>query len=333
LENARARIERILGNEKSAGTHPRVAIIDGEATDKGWEKVGELIDAKIGFRNSSESPRRAPIESLPVVEIRTRADVERLLTDRPVLKPLDRYRKLFADVSGWFRLPAISIWDSLLTLQHDDGVTGNFLEIGVWMGRSALLSTMHSSEDEECVFVDPLRVEETEARLRSVRKSGLHFIHGTSRTLSASMLPGGGAPNYRWIHIDGEHSGTAVEHDLSLASALLAPGGIIAVDDFFEAAYPQVTVAVIEHLRAHPKSLMMFLCGYSKAYLCQPSDGRWLLKHVAEKLNSDMEERGAQPVTLFKTADPIDLNCFGIGPRVEGAAYRGPDWGKELLNY
>jgi hypothetical protein len=332
LENAKARLDDVMRGDAVA-SRPRVAIINGITTEEGWSEIGESIDAKIGFRNSADSPRRAPIEGLRVVELRTGADAERLLTDKPVLKPLDQYRKLFADVPGWFRLPAISIWDSLLTLQSDADVTGNFLEIGVWMGRSALLSTLHSSESEQCVFVDPLRIEEAEARLRSVRESGLHFIQGTSRSISAPMLPGAGAPSYRWIHIDGEHSGTAVEHDVALASSILAPRGIIVIDDFFDAAYPQITFAVIEHLRAHPKSLMMFLCGYSKAYLCHPSDGRWLLKHVAEKLNDDMMERGAQPVTLFKTADPIDLNCFGIGPRVEGTAFRGPDWKTDLLEY
>ncbi len=31
----------------------------------------------------------------------------------------------------------------------------------------------------------------------------------------------------------------------------------------------------------------------------------------------DLEELCAPPLTLFKTADPIDLNCFGIAPHAE----------------
>jgi hypothetical protein len=126
------------------------------------------------------------------------------------------------------------------------------------------------------------------------------------------MLPVPVPPSYRWIHIDGEHTEVAVAHDLALASSLLGERGIITVDDFFSPVYPQITFAVIDYIRAHPKSLMMFLCGFDKGYLCHPSDSRWLLEYVATQLCDDMVARGSPPFTLFKTADPLELNCFGI---------------------
>lgn len=47
----------------------------------------------------------------------------------------------------------------------------------------------------------------------------------------------------------------------------------------------------------------------------------------------DLDERGASPVTLFKTADPLDLNCFGIAPRRVNKPFRGPDWDDERIKY
>lgn len=316
-----------------ADSEERVVMIGGSLSDEEWATIGDSIDAKISGLRSSDTPRRERLRTVCAVELRTAADVDRLLQPDPHLTPLDIYRKQFDGVPGWFRLPAIALWDSLLTFQSTNGVRGNFLEIGVWKGRSALLSALHSAEGEECVHVDLLPSEEARANLKRVRQSGLHFFNTTSRTLAPEILPGSGAPGYRWIHIDGEHTGIAVEKDLTLASSLLGPRGIIVVDDFFSHEYPQITFAVIEHLKAHPKTLMMFLCGYSKAYLCHPSDGVWLLQYVAERLAADLEERGAPPFTLFKTTDPLDLNAFGIGPRSDGLLFRGPDDDKALLRF
>ena len=49
--------------------------------------------------------------------------------------------------------------------------------------------------------------------------------------------------SFRWIHIDGEHTGQAVGNDLAIAHELLADDGIICIDDFFNPAYAQVSAA------------------------------------------------------------------------------------------
>lgn len=331
-ERATARVTQ-LAEQAGSEREICVAIIGGPLTEAKWKAVASCMKAKITPRAFLQSPRLARIESVHALELRTNRDVRRLLADQPEITPLDEFRRTFSDVPGWFTLPAACIWDSLLTLQTSSGVSGNFLEIGVWKGRSAILSTLHASEEDECVFVDPLPIEEAKASLRSVRQSRLHFIKATSRNLTAGLLPGSERSGYRWIHIDGEHSGIAVAHDLALASSVLGERGVIVVDDFFTPSYPQISFAVLDHLRAHPKSLTMFLCGFNKAYLCHPSDARWLLAHVANNMVTDLEVRGVSSITLFKTADPLDLNCFGVGPQGENEAFRGPDWDNHLLLY
>jgi hypothetical protein len=332
-ENARARMIDVAERAGSIDGGIRVAIIDGPLSDDDWEGIAACMNAKIAPPTWPQTARLERIDRVHAFELRTSGDVRRLLTDQPEITPFDEFRRLFAGVPGWFTMQAACIWDSLLNFQSSSKVSGHFLEIGVWKGRSALLSTLHASEDEECVYVDMLPIEEARANLRSVRTSGLHFIRATSRNLVAAMLPESATSGYRWIHIDGEHSGIAVEHDLAFASSLLGERGIIVIDDFFTPSYPQITFAVLDHLRAHPKSLVMFLCGFNKAYLCHPSDARWLLTHVANNMVNDMVERGTSDVTLFKTADPLDLNCFGLDIRGVNERFRGPDWDKDLLLY
>ena len=50
------------------------------------------------------------------------------------MKRFDQYMQHFADLDGWFQTPAIAIWDSLLSYQQEQRITGNLLEIGVWKG-------------------------------------------------------------------------------------------------------------------------------------------------------------------------------------------------------
>lgn len=310
-----------------------VLLIDGPLSEEEWDRLGTAMSARVSRGTWAKSPRQQRLDRTRVLELRTPADVPRLLVDEPDVTPLDRFRAAFADVPGWFQIQSIAIWDSLLTAQTAYGIRGNFLEIGVWKGRSALLTTLHSAPEEECVFVDPLPLGEARRKLETVRRSGLHFVCGKSRSLVPGTLPGAAPPSYRWIHIDGEHTGLAVAHDLALAASLLGEGGIIVVDDFFAPAYPQITFAVLDHLRAHPKSLMMFLCGFNKGYLCHPADGRWLLEHVAENMAGDLRARGVDPFTIYKTTDPLDLNCFGIQPDRSAAPLRGPDFDQARIRY
>src|SRR5262249_60324775 len=62
----------------------------------------------------------------------------------------------------------------------------------------------------------------------------------------------------RFIHIDGEHSRTALTQDLELATAVLAREGLIVLDDMLHPGYPTLMVAVHEYLARHPE--MCVLC-------------------------------------------------------------------------
>ncbi len=241
----------------------------------------------------------------------------------------ERYRSEFEALPGWFSREATALWDSLLTRQDTAGVMGNLLEIGVWKGKSAALSTMHARPDEHCVLVDVLPLTEAQAAIGRIRTENMHYLVMPSSDLTKTNLMGGDARTFRWIHIDGEHSGPAVSNDLEIANVLLSDRGVLVLDDFFNPIYPQVTRAALRFLDARPYDLTLFLCGFNKGYICRPRAAREYLEYIKGRLHGDMAERGCPEVTVFKTTDTADMNCFGIGPRMQDFDYRGPDWAQK----
>jgi len=67
---------------------------------------------------------------------------------------------------------------------------------------------------------------------------------------------GGVSP--RFMHIDSEHSRAGLTTELALATAVLAPAGIMVLDDMLHPGYPLLVVAVHEYLERHPE--MRVLC-------------------------------------------------------------------------
>jgi hypothetical protein len=97
----------------------------------------------------------------------------------------DRYMQHFSEVEGWFQTPAIAIWDSLLSYQHERKISGNMLEIGVWKGKSAALVALHCQSDDACVFVDAMPLDEAKATISRVRRDGTcHYLQEQSQFLA-----------------------------------------------------------------------------------------------------------------------------------------------------
>ena len=70
------------------------------------------------------------------------------------LRILTRYRQEFSELPGWFLWEAQVAWDCLLCFQDKQDIRGNMLEIGVWRGKSAALSTLHARQDKTCAYID-----------------------------------------------------------------------------------------------------------------------------------------------------------------------------------
>ncbi len=249
------------------------------------------------------------------------------------MKRFDQYMQHFSDVEGWFQAPAIAIWDSFLSYQQEQKISGNLLEIGVWKGKSAALAALHCGAEDACVFVDVLPLDEVKARISPVvPEATCHYLQEQSQLLARHPFVAQGTRGFRWIHVDGEHSGQSVMNDLEIADHLLSDRGMVVFDDFFSPAYPQVTQAVFQFLGTRPGRLALVLCGFNKGYLCRPKAAREYLQFVRASLYANMAERGCDQVTIWKTTEPGDMNAFGVTDRYLEFSYRGPDWDQNTIN-
>lgn len=240
---------------------------------------------------------------------------------------LAAWRERFGALPGWFNEESAAVWDCLLAFQATRHTRGHLLEIGVYHGKSAALAWLHGRPGEELVLVDPYRLGEVRPLLEAVRPEGITAYPLTSDRLPLAELDRlRGA--CRWLHVDGEHTGTAVAHDLAVADALLHERGVVVVDDFMAANYPQVTAATFAYLQAHPHRLRLFLCGFHKGYLARPRSVRAYLEYLRDGLQGDLAARGlGERVTLWKTTSPDDMNCFGMRAW-DGRTHVGLDWDK-----
>ncbi|SIS78682.1 class I SAM-dependent methyltransferase [Phaeovulum vinaykumarii] len=230
---------------------------------------------------------------------------------------LTQYLARYSKVKGFLSRENALVWDFFLRHQTAEGLHGNLMELGVFHGQSSALLAMHAAPTETAVFID-LNVPDEVRGFLQAECAGRTVCLSTSTTSirSAADLPD--VPDlFRFIHIDGEHTGTAFTHDLTLADSLLDPCGIICIDDFFSPRYPQITDALFRYLVAHPYRLSLVLVGLNKGYLVRPLAARGYLRPIAEKLMPELRNHGTDWLELHKTTYPDEMNCFGLQPRYE----------------
>lgn len=250
----------------------------------------------------------------------------------PDLGPLARYRTEYAQLDGWLRIEAAATWSCLFAFQAERRILGDLLEIGVFKGKSATLIALHAGPQEKVVLVDPMLRREATDVIQGIDISGeVVFIRDFSENLAGHPQVMSRAGRFRWIHVDGDHSLRAVTNDLEISEQLLSEDGVICLDDFMSPCYPQVTIAVVRFLERREGVLTLFLCGFGKGYICRTGAARTYLEYLRDRLLDDLERRDIPEVTVCKTTDPDELNCFGLVPRKRQFRYRGPDWAPDRI--
>jgi predicted O-methyltransferase YrrM len=242
------------------------------------------------------------------------------------LAPFQRYRTEFGWIGGWFKEKATASWDCLLALQTALAVRGNLMEIGVSRGKSAALMVLHARSEDTCVFVDPVLRQEAIDAIETIRGQNNVWLRDMSQNIRGDKRLDPLAGTFRWIHIDGEHSGRAVMNDLEIAGGLLSPEGVICLDDFMSPAYPQITMAAFRFLDRKGTAFSLFLNGFNKGYICRTAYAPTYLRFLKDQLLAELNRRELTDVTIWKTTDPDDMNCFGLTRKYLHYEYKGPDW-------
>jgi len=163
------------------------------------------------------------------------------------------------DVPGWFPPLDQMLFSWFLERQEKPG---DLLELGAYMGKSAILLGQHLRDGESFTVCDLFggeapdganRAETTKSYASLTRqafeRNYLSFHDVLPRVIEGptSVVPGEVAPGTcRFVHIDASHLYEHVYGDIGAAREILLPEGIVVLDDFRSEHTPGVSVAVWE---------------------------------------------------------------------------------------
>jgi hypothetical protein len=186
------------------------------------------------------------------------------------------YLQAFNSVEGWFSFDAALLFTAYNQLIAAHGIRGDVLEIGVYHGLSAIAVAALRGPGNFFYAVDLFEkmqdqnVSQSGIGNRQIYERNLQRFHsdmsfirtidGPSTALNSAKL----GTNFSFCHVDGGHSREETCRDLALCHSLLLPGGLIAVDDYFNARFPGVCEGVAQYMLQHPHSFRPLAIAYNK---------------------------------------------------------------------
>ncbi|WP_327683030.1 class I SAM-dependent methyltransferase [Kitasatospora sp. NBC_00458] len=173
------------------------------------------------------------------------------------------------DVPGWFWDHDRHLFEWFLGRQEAAGFRGDLLEMGAYLGRSAIVIGSHlqpgegftvcdlfdsdAPDDENAAEMDmsyrkSLTRTAFEANYLSFHDRLPEIVQAPTSALAGGRLPAGA---FRFIHIDASHLYEHVAPDLEVARTALAPQGVVVMDDYRSAHTPGVAAATWEAVFNH----------------------------------------------------------------------------------
>ena len=184
-------------------------------------------------------------------------------------------------IEGYIDPPDALVFLSLLQGQQERSFTGALAEIGVFYGRSYFLLRKISGDDAPILAIDLFNIGQTvdgssaqySRFLENGRRLGMRvdeemIIRGDSTLLEPARLTDK-IGKIRFFSIDGGHMLRHVAADSRLAMESLADHGVIAFDDTFNPAWPEVTVGMADFLRTGGGAFCAFCMTKYKTYVCR----------------------------------------------------------------
>jgi hypothetical protein len=199
---------------------------------------------------------------------------------------LQEYLSAFDRIEGWCSPDAALMFMAYAQAAASVGIEGNVLEIGVHHGLSAIAVAAIRAAGSEFVAVDLF--DDLQAQNRSGSGSGnrCHFERHMAeffddrsflRCIAApsdAVKPSDLGTQFSFCHIDGGHSAAETGADVALGAHVLMPGGLLALDDYFNPAHPGVCEGAIKFWLANGALLRPIAAGFNKVlFQKQPTDG------------------------------------------------------------
>jgi hypothetical protein len=243
---------------------------------------------------------------------------------------LQKYLQAYHHIEGWFSYDAALMFMAYNQLLASHQIGADILEIGVHHGLSTIALGALRAPGSRLFVVDLFE------GLQSQNVSGSGGGHraifdrnmceffgstdfiipmvGASSSLDRSSFPG----DFSFCHVDGGHSRAETLHDLELSAALLVPGGLVALDDYFNPDYPGVCEGGIELLKRRPGVLVPVAIGYNKVLFQKtpaPFDLNAAFWKAFPAIPHQMVEMWSSPVVLFTGFFRYYFDLYASTPR------------------
>lgn len=192
----------------------------------------------------------------------------------------------YTDINGWFFWEDKALFDAVLASQSEPGT---LVELGAYLGRSAVVLGDHLRPGERFVVVDLFGTDaDDRANLAENTKSyatltriefernylALHdelpvVVQGLSTEVVEHVAPG----SARFVHVDASHLYAQVAADIEAVKTLMQPDGVVVFDDIRAEHTPGVTAAVWE---AASRGMAPFALSPYKLYATWGDPGKHL---------------------------------------------------------
>lgn len=195
---------------------------------------------------------------------------------------LDRYIRLsMKTVQGFLTTLDARLIRTLLGYQLENEIAGHLCEIGVHHGKLFLMLALARRPEERALGIDLFEDDAGNTHTRHAGRNRalfenarrLHIEFAEEEIFKTSSLDIGPAEilartggRIRFFSVDGGHLYHHVEGDLRLAERTITEHGIIAVDDFFNPGWVDISFAAYDFLRS-TGSIVPFAITPKKLYL------------------------------------------------------------------
>jgi hypothetical protein len=195
---------------------------------------------------------------------------------------LDAYLRYNYKVPGWLHWYTARIILDLSRIQVDAGFEGAVGEIGVYMGRLFILLKLLARPHEKAIAIDVFEDQHLNVD-QSGRGDRIAFLTNLERwasTRDVELIQRSSLEvspeeiiarvgKCRIISVDAGHTEECTLNDLCLAEAAAADHGIIILDDFFNALWPDVATGTARYLFDCKTTMRPFAISPKKVYLAR----------------------------------------------------------------
>jgi Glycosyl transferase family 2/Methyltransferase domain len=239
-------------------------------------------------------------------------------------------------VLGWFDDVDAAVFRAIDHVQRASGVEGDLLEIGTYLGKSAILLGYLLRPSERLVVCDLFTNEALDPDLDADapfygQLSRLAFEENYSRfhsrpafvieRSSTELADDGLERSFRIVHVDGSHRFDVVRQDITTALDLVVDGGIIVIDDYRTIPHALGVAAAVWEAVTSGRLVPVVATG-QKLYGCSPADteatARKLLYWASEDAPFDSlsQQVAGRDVVVF--APPLQSPTLATpGPATE----------------